>query len=105
MATSAVISRRLDPRNGFPSALNVLSTAAPGSLHKANPSMFSGSPDLCPPRMSSTLVSSLFRCSRPSYGESSVKATLSSLTLAYRLAWAPDLQVMGDIVPPSINSG
>ncbi|KAH3741466.1 hypothetical protein DPMN_048191 [Dreissena polymorpha] len=37
MATLAVTGRRLHPRDGFPSALNLLSTAAPGSLYKATP--------------------------------------------------------------------
>ncbi|KAH3851398.1 hypothetical protein DPMN_093879 [Dreissena polymorpha] len=74
MATLDVTSRRLHPRDGFPSALSALSTAAPGSLYKATPSMFldcSIRPKMKslvqgPPRMSSTLVISLSRCSRPS---------------------------------------
>ncbi|KAH3891326.1 hypothetical protein DPMN_015420 [Dreissena polymorpha] len=37
-----VTGRRLHPRDGFPSALSVLSTTAPGSLFKATLSMFLG---------------------------------------------------------------
>ncbi|KAH3886142.1 hypothetical protein DPMN_010143 [Dreissena polymorpha] len=37
MATLVVTGRRLHPRDGFPSALSVLSTAVPGSLSKATP--------------------------------------------------------------------
>ncbi|KAH3849799.1 hypothetical protein DPMN_092203 [Dreissena polymorpha] len=70
MAALADTSRRLDPRDGFPSASSVLSIAAPGSLYKAL--MFWGRPYPGKPRMSSTLVSSLSRCSCPSSGRSSV---------------------------------
>ena len=42
MAPLAVTGRRLHPRDSFPSALSVLSTAVPGSLFKATPSMFLG---------------------------------------------------------------
>ncbi|KAH3881949.1 hypothetical protein DPMN_005877 [Dreissena polymorpha] len=105
MATPAVTSRRLDTRNGLPSALSVLSTAAPCSLHMATSCMFWGRPDPGAPRMSSTLVSSLSRCSRPSSGKSIVIATLSIHPLAYSMAWGPDHQVLGDSVSPSINSG
>ncbi|KAH3890839.1 hypothetical protein DPMN_014928 [Dreissena polymorpha] len=37
MAPLAVTGRRLHPRDSFPSALSVLSTAVPGSLYKATP--------------------------------------------------------------------
>ncbi|KAH3889394.1 hypothetical protein DPMN_013448 [Dreissena polymorpha] len=40
MAPLAVTGRRLHPRDSFPSALSVLSTAVPGSLFKATPSKF-----------------------------------------------------------------
>jgi hypothetical protein len=40
MAPLAVTGRRLHPRDSFPSALSVLSTAVPGSLNKATPSKF-----------------------------------------------------------------
>ncbi|KAH3896511.1 hypothetical protein DPMN_020688 [Dreissena polymorpha] len=40
MATLVVTGRRLQPRDGFPSALSALSTAAPGPLSRATPSMF-----------------------------------------------------------------
>ncbi|KAH3849213.1 hypothetical protein DPMN_091609 [Dreissena polymorpha] len=43
MAPLAVTGCRLHPRDGFPSALSALGTAAPGSLFKATPSMFMGS--------------------------------------------------------------
>ncbi|KAH3885228.1 hypothetical protein DPMN_009221 [Dreissena polymorpha] len=72
MAALDVTGRRLHPRDGFPSALSVLSTAAPGSLYKASPSMFLGplidgrSPAPGPPPMTSTLVIPLSHCSRPS---------------------------------------
>ncbi|KAH3701914.1 hypothetical protein DPMN_077161 [Dreissena polymorpha] len=66
--------------------------------------MFWGRPDPGPPRMSPALVSSLLRCSRPTPGESSVKATLSLHPLAYRLVWGPDPRVLVDSVHPSINS-
>ncbi|KAH3832982.1 hypothetical protein DPMN_106278 [Dreissena polymorpha] len=55
MATLTVTGRRLHPRDGFPSALSVLSTAAPGSLYKAIPAIVAPGP----PRISSTLVISL----------------------------------------------
>ncbi|KAH3776339.1 hypothetical protein DPMN_177761 [Dreissena polymorpha] len=42
MAVLVVTGRRLKPRSGFPSALSVLSTAAPGPFSKATPSMFLG---------------------------------------------------------------
>ncbi|KAH3885833.1 hypothetical protein DPMN_009832 [Dreissena polymorpha] len=42
MATLVVTGRRLHPRDGFPSALSVLSTAVPGPLSEATPSMFLG---------------------------------------------------------------
>ncbi|KAH3891687.1 hypothetical protein DPMN_015792 [Dreissena polymorpha] len=42
MAPLAVTGCRLHPRDGFPSALSALGTAAPGSLFKATPSMFLG---------------------------------------------------------------
>ncbi|KAH3852544.1 hypothetical protein DPMN_095055 [Dreissena polymorpha] len=60
MATLVVTGRRLQPRDGFPSALSALSTAAPGPLSRATPSMFL-IPSPGPPRTSSTLVSSLSR--------------------------------------------
>ncbi|KAH3861944.1 hypothetical protein DPMN_024898 [Dreissena polymorpha] len=44
MAPLVVTGRRLHPRDGFPSALSALSTAAPGSLFKATPAMFWGPP-------------------------------------------------------------
>ncbi|KAH3849452.1 hypothetical protein DPMN_091855 [Dreissena polymorpha] len=37
MAPLVVTGRRLHPRDSFPSALSVLSTAVPGSLSKATP--------------------------------------------------------------------
>ncbi|KAH3701303.1 hypothetical protein DPMN_076286 [Dreissena polymorpha] len=40
MAPLAVTGRRLHPRDSFPSALSVLSTAVPGSLNKATTSKF-----------------------------------------------------------------
>ncbi|KAH3736652.1 hypothetical protein DPMN_043224 [Dreissena polymorpha] len=42
MDTLVVTGRRLHLRDGFPSALSVLSTAAPRSLYKATASMFLG---------------------------------------------------------------
>ena len=42
MAPLVVTGRRLHPRDGFPSALSALSTAAPGYLSKATPTMFMG---------------------------------------------------------------
>ncbi|KAH3854973.1 hypothetical protein DPMN_097532 [Dreissena polymorpha] len=71
MATLEVTGRRLHPRDGFPSTLSVLSTAVPGSLYRATPSMFMGLPpfkpmDPGPSRMSPTLVVSLSRRTRPS---------------------------------------
>ncbi|KAH3773395.1 hypothetical protein DPMN_174755 [Dreissena polymorpha] len=60
MAPLVVTGRRLNPRDGFPSALSALSTAAPGFLSKATPSMFMGLPHakqtqvrpVCPPHWS-----------------------------------------------------
>ncbi|KAH3810998.1 hypothetical protein DPMN_139398 [Dreissena polymorpha] len=52
MATLAVTGRRLHPRDGFPSALSVLSTAAPGSLYKATPLDVHGT--AWPPQLSSS---------------------------------------------------
>ncbi|XP_052271610.1 neuronal acetylcholine receptor subunit alpha-7-like [Dreissena polymorpha] len=72
MAALDVTCRRRHPRDGFPSALCVLSTVAPGSLSKATPRFswdhinMGRRPAPCPPRMTSTLVISLSHCSRPS---------------------------------------
>ncbi|KAH3891667.1 hypothetical protein DPMN_015772 [Dreissena polymorpha] len=73
MAALAVTSSRLNPRDGFPSALSALSTAATGSLYKAIPRCSRVYHVPGPPRMSSTLVSSLSRGSRPSFGRYSVE--------------------------------
>ncbi|KAH3840979.1 hypothetical protein DPMN_114437 [Dreissena polymorpha] len=73
MAALDVTGRRLVPRGGFPSELSVLSTAAPGPFSKVTPSMFWSSPP-GPPRMSSTLVSSLSRCSRQSSDGTSARS-------------------------------
>ncbi|KAH3723931.1 hypothetical protein DPMN_049729 [Dreissena polymorpha] len=44
MATLEVTGRRFYPRDSFPSTLSVLSTAVPGSLYRATPSMIMGLP-------------------------------------------------------------
>ncbi|KAH3738115.1 hypothetical protein DPMN_044741 [Dreissena polymorpha] len=67
MAPLAVTGRRLHPRDSFPSALSVLSTAFPGSLEVPGMLQYLPRKEACsgPPRISSTLVVSLSHYFRP----------------------------------------